>query len=168
MHAARAWWHDVFNLTTLPLLASTAAAGVAGYDAPTRKAMLVYVALDALWVAALPDSVGSPGTILAHHACAWALAYAAATPRQAWWVSAYVLVEFSTAALILKRYTSRVRALEAALWYGIRCMWYPYIWYKGITEGPITPAIFATSTAMVAVQLYFTYKRMYGPRWKRI
>lgn len=62
--------HDRVNLVLLPIIGSLTVAGLLGYVDTTIVSAIfsVYVAVDLLWVAAIPEAVPSlPSIILVHH-----------------------------------------------------------------------------------------------------
>lgn len=122
--------HDAANLAVLPLLIGLTTAGLINtrWNYPLALAMLIYIVLDGLWIAAVPSAVGSPGSLLGHHlVTALLLLHPLTWAPHLGFTSFMTVVEYNTFFLILKRWRSHVliNALFTLTWVVTRVLWFP-------------------------------------------
>ena len=132
--------HDAFNLVCLPFVIFFNLWFLAD---PTSKVaeygqfglFFAYMVVDSLWVYLVPDSVASPGTILAHHYVVlfvWIVPFFQGSRTLIQYSSYGPLVEINTFCLIARRNVQRFELLQAGFyvsWVGLRVLFYPYVLY---------------------------------------
>ena len=125
--------HDYANLGVLPALVALTA--VALWRSQERwyralaQCMLVYVAVDSVWIAAVPSIVKGPYAVLVHHVATLALLWHPLTHRaHLRYVAWMTVVELNTWLLIARRHFKRfwLEGMFTATWVAGRMVWFPY------------------------------------------
>lgn len=129
--------HDEYNLLSLPIICSCNILFISLPDLTflywfQYVSFLIYIICDTMWIALLPQSVGSPKVILFHHfICLFGWSIQIVEPAFARWISIALLVEISTFFIILRRYMKNpgyvVNALYWITWVVFRIIMYPLL-----------------------------------------
>lgn len=146
--------HDLFNLVALLFVVGATllnwdlryihlgpeAAWTGTYFYTNWLTTVAYFLVDLVWVASIPLSVKSPGTIIKHHFVAIAyLSGPVLWPQYRWFMGACLSVEINTWFLILRRVLYKRKSSELsqkivsagfyASWIAIRVILYPLIMF---------------------------------------
>jgi len=93
----------------------------------------LYIALDLVWIAALPKIVKSPTAVISHHvATLLVLLDPLLEPKHYTYTSACLLVEINTLLLLLRRrmaYSPLVEVPFVLTWVLLRNIWYPLLMF---------------------------------------